>query len=486
LNKPSLQVNKTIFKKTDGNETRAIMTVEKREEYEITISDMAYGGRGVGRINGFTVFVDKTVPLDVARVKVIRKKAAYAEAVLVNIIHPSPYRMTPPCTYSDICGGCKWQFIKYEEQLRFKEKQVRDSIERIGGISNILIHPVIPSPEIFRYRNKMEFSCSDRRWLTREELGEPNMDRSFALGLHIPGTFDKIIDINACLLQHEYGDGILNDLRFLMKSSGAPPYALKHHTGFWRFLVLRRSEAYDQWMVNIVTAFEDDKFLFPVVRMLREAYPKVTSVMNNITSKRSGISVGEKEKTLFGESKLRDRVGAFEFEISANSFFQVNTRNALNLFNIAKDFAGLTGSESVLDLYCGTGAVAIYLSDSATSVTGVEISERSVADAGLNCRLNQVANCRFICADMLELDAHIDFRPDLVVIDPPRTGMHPRVVEQIMAMAPPRIVYISCNPTTLARDLGVMKEDYDAVEVQPVDMFPHTYHIETVVKLIRK
>ncbi|MEW5909289.1 MAG: 23S rRNA (uracil(1939)-C(5))-methyltransferase RlmD [Thermodesulfobacteriota bacterium] len=462
------------------------MPVKKGEEYEIAVSDMAFGGRGVGRIDGFTVFVDKTVPLDVARVKIIRKKSSYAEAVPVALLHPSPYRVTPPCSYSDICGGCKWQFVTYEKQLSFKEEQVRDSIRRIGGISDVPVHPAIPSPDIFRYRNKMEFSCSDRRWVRRDELSLPALDRSFALGLHIPGTFDKIMDIEACLLQHEYGDGILNSIRSLMKGSGAPPYGLKSHKGFWRFVTLRRSEAYDEWMVNIVTAFEDDGPILPIAAMLKDAYPKVRSVMNNITSKISGIAVGEKEKCISGESKIRDRVGGFEFEISANSFFQVNTRNAKNLFDTAKRFAGLTGSESVLDLYSGTGAVAIYFSDSAASVTGIEISESAVADALLNARLNSITNCRFICADMLRITSLVDFLPDVMVIDPPRTGMHPKVVSQVMSLAPPRMVYISCNPATLARDLGLMKGKYEVLEIQPVDMFPHTPHIETVVKLNRR
>ncbi|OGP59209.1 MAG: 23S rRNA (uracil-5-)-methyltransferase RumA [Deltaproteobacteria bacterium RBG_13_49_15] len=462
------------------------MQIKKGEQHQLTISGMSFGGRGIGRLDGLAVFVERTAPLDVALVRITKRKKNHAEAVLLELIEHSPFRLTPPCIYSNYCGGCKWQFIDYGRQLIYKQQQIIDSLLRIGGLDGVPVHSIIPSPKIFGYRNKMEFSCSDRRWLFPEEMQQPSIDRQFALGLHIPQTFDKIIDIEKCLLQHDLGNAILNDVRTLMKSSGAPPYGLKTHSGFWRFLMLRHSEAYDQWMVNIVTAADDSRVVQPLADILRSKYPRIVSVINNITSRKAGIALGEKERCLSGNPKIRDRVGPFEFDISANSFFQVNTQSARSIFETAKDYAALTGTESVLDLYSGTGTVAVYFSEAAKSVVGIEISESAVADAMENSLLNHIKNSRFILGDVLNLKTHIDFPPDVIIIDPPRVGMHPKVVKQILEMAPSRMVYISCNPATLARDLGLMKEKYDVLEIQPVDMFPHTAHIESVVKLKRK
>ncbi len=459
------------------------MSIRKRDEVTLDITEMAFGGRGIAKVDGFAVFVDQTAPGDRVKARIVRKKKQFAEARVLELQNASPDRIDPPCPYSGACGGCKWQFLAYDRQLEYKRRHVIDALERIGKISDPIVHPVIGSEPVFAYRNKMEFSCSDRRWLMAEELGDPEIGFDFALGLHVPGTFHKVLDIDACLLQPDTGNRILNDVKSYMKQSSEPPYGLKTHTGFWRFLMLRHSVAYDNWLVNIITADENREVVTPLAGYLMDHYDCVASVVNNITARRSGVAVGEYEIHLSGAPLLRERLGPFEFSVSANSFFQTNTRGAVKLYDTVRQYADLSGTETVVDLYSGTGTIPIWLSDSAASVIGIEIVESAVADAEKNCAENGVNNCRFVTGDIRECIASIDQRPDLMVIDPPRVGMHKDVVKAVTAMGPERMVYVSCNPATMARDLEMLKECYRLVEVQPVDMFPHTYHIESVAKL---
>ncbi len=388
--------------------------------------------------------------------------------------------------YSGFCGGCKWQFLNYDKQLEYKQQHVVESIERIGQIHGVPVYPTIPSPEIFEYRNKMEFSCADRRWLLPDEMDKSNIDKSFALGLHVPGTFYKVIDTRVCFLQPELGNRILDDVRKFIRASGVPVYGLRSHIGFWRFLMLRHSKAYNQWMVNIITSKEDRKTVQPLADQLVNTYSEIGSVVNNITSRKAGVAMGEYEILLSGQPCIRDKIGEFEFEISANSFFQTNTRGAQRLYETIKEYADLSGKETVVDLYCGTGAIAIFISGAAKTVIGIEISESAVNDAMNNCRINGISNCRFILGDIKEKLAELTAAPDVMIIDPPRAGMHKDVVHKILELAPARIIYVSCNPATMARDLGMLKESYKVLEVQPMDMFPHTYHIESVARLERK
>ncbi|MDP2647220.1 MAG: 23S rRNA (uracil(1939)-C(5))-methyltransferase RlmD [Desulfobacterales bacterium] len=452
--------------------------------YRLTITDMAFGGKGIARVDGLAVFVDQAVPGDHVLARVVKKKKNYAEARIVELLEPSPHRIDPPCRYSGFCGGCKWQFLTYDMQLQYKRQHVVDSLEHIALIKGTPVHPVIPSEKIFEYRNKMEFSCADKRWVLPDEMDNPDIDRNFALGLHVPGTFHKVLDTEKCLLQPDLGNRILDDVRKYIKSSAFPVYGLRSHTGFWRFVMLRHSSKLDQWMVNLVTASENPEQLRRVSDLLTARYPKISSVVNNVTSRRAGIAVGEYEVRLAGEPVIKDQIGPFEFEISANSFFQTNTLQARRLYDTVKDYARLSGGQTVLDLYCGAGTIALWLSDVAREVVGIEISESAVADAENNCRRNQVSNCRFICADIQDGLARISTAPDVLVIDPPRAGMHKNVVRQVLSMAPEKIVYVSCNPATMARDIALLKDHYTVLEVQPVDMFPHTFHIESVARLI--
>jgi len=459
------------------------MTVKKGQVLDLKIEKLIFGGRGLSRVDGFTVFVDRTVPGDEVQARVFRKKKNHAEARVLSLIAPSPFREVPPCRYSGFCGGCPWQFLDYEKQLAFKREQVVESLEHIGQLEGIPVHPVIPSEQRFQYRNKMEFSFSDRRWLLPEELSKKEVSKDFALGLHVRGSFDKVLDVDTCLIQPELGNSILGAVREHVRETGIPPYGLKSHKGFWRFLMLRHSASNDTWMVNIVTSEEQRPWTEPLARLLSERYENITSIVNNVNTRRASIAIGEQERLLAGEPFIRDKIGDFEFEISANSFFQTNTAGAERLYDVVKAYAALTGKETVLDLYSGTGTIPIFLSREARKIVGIEILETAVEDARRNCERNQVDNCQFLWGDIQAGLEHVKERTDVMVIDPPRAGMHPDVVKEVCSHRPGRIVYVSCNPATLARDLALLKAYYHIAEVQPVDMFPHTYHIECVARL---
>jgi len=462
------------------------MAVKKGQILELDITQAAFGGKGLCRVDGMAVFVEQAVPGDRVTARIIKKKKSYAEARVLELREPSSHRVKAPCPYSGICGGCKWQFLDYERQLIYKRQHVQEALAHIGGIQEVPVHPTIASDRIFGYRNKMEFSCAERRWLLPEEMGQDDVDTGMALGLHVPGTFYKVLDIEACLLQPELGNAILSDVRRYIRRSALPVYGLRSHEGFWRFLVLRHSAALDQWMVNIVTASENVAQVQPLADALFQKHDRVVSVINNITARNSGVAVGEREIKLCGEAVIVDHIGERAFELSANSFFQTNTLGARRLYDTAKDYAGLTGTERVVDLYCGAGTIAIYLADMAHEVIGLEIVESAVADAQRNCLRNDVQNCRFMAGDIRATLAGVGMRPEVMIIDPPRAGMHQDVVGQVLAMAPERIVYVSCNPATMARDIALLKNAYQLIEVQPVDMFPHTYHIESVARLVKK
>ncbi len=459
------------------------MKIQKRKAVELEIIDLAFGGKGLAKPDGYPVFVDRALPGDKVLVKITKKKKSFAEGKLISFIEPSSLRQETPCSYAAYCGGCRWQALPYETQLKYKTRHVQESLEHIGLLKGVTVHPVIPSQKTFGFRNKMEFSCSDRRWLLPEELSNPDIKKDFGLGLHVPGTFDRVIDLDQCLIQPDIGNQILNEVRNYIKESGVPAYGLRSHEGFWRFLMLRSSTAFNTWMVNIATKEENDDLLIPLAEHLQKTFPEIASVVNNVTARKAGIATGEYEKLLAGERCIKERLGRFTFEISANSFFQTNTTGAEQLYTLVSQYAGLTGNETVVDLYSGTGTIPIWLSDTAKRVVGIEIVESAVKDAKRNAALNGIENCDFFVGDIKDVLPKIDAACDVMIIDPPRAGMHKDVVAQVIALAPKKIVYVSCNPATLARDLGMLNASYKALEVQPVDMFPHTFHIESVALL---
>ena len=462
------------------------MNFRKGEIVELGIDKMAYGGRGVARVNGFVLFVRGAMPGDRIKAQIIRKKKGYAEAKMAELLEPSPDRVRAPCPYSGYCGGCQWQHVRYDRQLEYKKGHIREAMRHIGALRDVCVHDVIPSEKQFAYRNKMEFSFSDRRWLLPHEMDGREVETGFALGLHVPGTYYKVIDIDACLLQHETGNRVLRQVKKYVRDCDVPVYGLKSHEGFWRFLTVRYSSAFDEWMVNVVTSEERRELVEPLSERLCRQIPNIKTVVNNINTRRAAVAVGDREIILRGMGYIRDRIGPFTFQISANSFFQTNSLGAERLYRKVMEYAELKGSETVLDLYCGTGTIPIFLSNGAKAVIGMEIAESAVVDAQKNCRSNGVHNCRFILGDIRENISDLKLKPDVLVIDPPRAGMHKDVLAKVMELSTERIVYISCNPATLARDLGLMSQDYEVVEIQPVDMFPHTYHIEAIAKLARR
>ncbi len=460
--------------------------VKKGQEIELVIEKLAFGGKGIARINGMTIFVDQTIPGDHVVARIYRRKKRYAEARVLDRMISSQDRITPPCPYSGICGGCKLQFLDYAKQLGYKQQHLAETIAHIGMQPDIQIHPTLPSNKVFGYRNKMEFTCSDRRWRLPEEMKNGNTDAEPAIGLHVPGTFFKVLDTKACLLQPDLGNSILEHIRSYIIQSDRPIYGLRSHLGFWRFVMLRHSAAKDRWMVNLVTAVKDRHAVQPLADSLQMAFPSITSVVNNITARKAGVAIGESEFLLAGDNHIIDCIGLHEFEISANSFFQTNTASAEMLYRVVESYAQLDGNEIVMDLYSGTGTIAIYLAKKARSVYGIEIVPNAVADADRNRIRNQISNCHFICADVNDGLTALRIRPDVMIIDPPRGGMHKAVVNQVLQLAPPKLVYVSCNPATLARDIHLLQEKFTVSEIQPVDMFPHTFHIEAVAKLLRK
>ena len=462
------------------------MAIKKRKAYELEITDLAFGGRGLAKPDGFPVFIDRCIPGDIVFAKITKKKKSWAEGKLIKILRESSLRKKGKCRYCNFCGGCKWQQIEYDLQLEYKKRHVIQSMEHIGRLKDVPVEDVIPSDRIFGYRNKMEFSCSSKRWLLPSELENDEIKKDFGIGLHVPGTFDKVIDIKQCEIMPDLGNLILDDVRCFIKTSGLPAYHLRTHEGFWRFLMLRHSTAFDTWMVNIVTRDKNMDVVQELAGILKEKYPQVQSVMNNITDAKSGVSTGKEEICLCGRDHIKEKLGKFVFKISANSFFQTNTRACEKLYSKVAEYASLTGTQVVMDLYSGTGTIPIWLSDQAEMIYGIEIVKPAVIDAKINARLNGFDNCRFLEGDIKDVLPGLKAAPDVMIIDPPRVGMHRDVVAQVLLIRPGKIVYVSCNPATLARDLEMLSAQYDIKKIQPVDMFPHTYHIESIALLLKK
>jgi len=460
--------------------------VKKSGEYELKIEKLTFGGAGIGRLQNYVIFVPGTLPGDLVRIRITKRKTAFAEARLLQILVASDLRRPAPCPYFEWCGGCTWQNLDYSDQSRFKESIVRESIERIGRQDDFEFLPLLPSPKNLAYRNKMEFSFADRRWLLPGEMDDPAIDRNLALGLHAPGTFDRILQIDTCLLQPEPANEILQTVFGYVKDNGLQPYGLRSHQGFLRFLVIRSSSFTGEILVNLVTAYNDIARLQPLAELLTNRFPQISAVVNNINSRPAQIAFGEQEFTLMGQNFIREKLGPFVFEISANSFFQTNTAQAEQLFELTLSFADPRPDSIVWDLYCGAGAISLFLAGKARFVTGFEVVDEAVADARRNAGKHALKNTDFIAGDLAKTLAGRPDHPDIIVTDPPRSGMHPEVIGQILRAAPAKIVYVSCNPTTMARDISLLMPGYRLRRVRPVDMFPQTYHVETVALLERR
>jgi 23S rRNA (uracil1939-C5)-methyltransferase len=465
------------------------------DRLELTTTTFAFEGKAVARRpeDGYVVFVEGALANEKLIAEVYKPKGRFAEARLVEVLEPSPDRRTPVCPYFGICGGCSLQHMSYDAQLYWKTRQVTEIFERIGKFKDITVHNAIGDPNReYHYRNKMEFSFSEERWLMDDEIASGGTFDRFALGLHVRNRYDRVIDATVCFLPKEVAVDILNFTRRFTIDNRLGVYNPDDNPeGLMRFLVIKTSFASGEVMVNLVTSREEPDVMKQYAGELTEAVPAVTSVVNNINGRRAQIAVGEYETLYHGTATIRDTIGSNTFRISANSFFQANTPQAERLYATAAEYAELKETDMVWDLYCGTGTISLFVADRVKQVLGIELVEAAIADARSNAISNGVTNAEFIASDLRHalttpefLDAHA--RPDAMIIDPPRSGMHPDVIREVLKLAPERIAYVSCNPATQARDCELLSDAYDLIELQPVDMFPQTFHIECVAKLRRK
>lgn len=455
----------------------------------VIITDIGAEGNALARVNNLVVFVPMLIPGDVVDLIITRKRKKYLEGKVIRFHKYSEDRIQPLCSHFGICGGCKWQHLPYNLQLRFKEKQVRDNLTRIGKIEHPDIKPIIGSDDIYLYRNKLEYTFSNKRWLTKEEVeSDTEFEKENALGFHIPGLFDKVLDIKECHLQPEPTNLIKNAVREYAHLNGLEFFDLREQKGFLRNLVIRNSLD-GKVMVIVVFFHEDVEKREGLLDYLASKFPQISSLMYVINSKRND-SLNDQDPVLYrGQNHLVEYMEGLKFRIGPKSFYQTNTKQALKLYNVALEFAGLTGKEVVYDLYTGTGTIANFIARSAGKVIGIEYVEDAIADAVINSELNDIRNTFFFAGDIRNILSEQfitdNGKPDVIITDPPRAGMHEDVVKTISGSGADRIVYVSCNPSTQARDILLLSEKYHVAGVQPVDMFPHTHHVENVVLLKR-
>jgi 23S rRNA (uracil1939-C5)-methyltransferase len=459
-------------------------------EIDLDIEKFADQGKSLARVDGYVVFVAGAVPGDRVRARVFKRKKSYAEARLIELLEPSDLRTEPRCFYFESCGGCKWQHVEYAAQVEAKRQSVEEALIHEGGFEGIEVRPTLGAEQQYFYRNKMEFSFSTHRWLTPSEIatGE-DFNTDFALGLHVPGNYFKVLDLKECHLQSELSVRLVNEMRTLAKAQGWKAWNIRDHKGYLRHFVIRHGERTGETMVNLVTNGYHEDRIAVVAEWLQRDFPEVTTLINTINTGVAQTAYGEAMHTIFGPGVIHDTIGPYRFEIAPNAFFQTNTAQAERLYEIARDFADLKPDDLLYDLYCGAGTISLFVSGEVKRVVGIELVEEAVENARANAEANGVDNCTFVSGDMLKLFTP-EFvaehgKPDVLVVDPPRAGMHPQVVRQIGELRPERFVYVSCNPITQARDLADLKDLYTIEAVQPVDLFPHTHHVENVIKLSR-
>ena len=460
---------------------------------KVTITDVAAEGMALARVNDMVVFVPYVVPGDVVDLQVKRKKHSYAEAVAVHFHEYSPTRAVPFCQHYGVCGGCKWQVLPYEEQIKYKQKQVEANLRRIGKIELPEITPILGSAKTQFYRNKLEFTFSNKRWLTEEEVAqEVKYDQMNAVGFHIPGAFDKVLAIEKCWLQDDISNRIRNAMRDYAYEKGLSFFNLRTQEGLLRNLMIRTSST-GELMVLLqcnATCAEEEEQMKGLLQYVADGFPEITSLLYVINNK-CNDTIGDLDVHAFcGNDHIFEEMEGLRFKVGPKSFYQTNSEQAYNLYKIARSYAGLTGNELVYDLYTGTGTIANFVSRQARKVVGIEYVPEAIEDAKVNSAINGIENTLFYAGDMKDILTR-DFieehgRPDVIITDPPRAGMHNDVIDAILFAAPKRIVYVSCNPATQARDLQLLDKDYRVAAVQPVDMFPHTHHVENVVLLERR
>ncbi len=453
----------------------------------VEIIDVAAEGNSLARVNDFVVFVPFGAPGDVADVKIDRRKRSYAEGHIERLTRPSDIRVEPRCEHFTLCGGCRWQHLPYSFQLDCKQRQVKDAMERIAKVEIPEITPILGSENIYEYRNKMEYTFSNKKWLTFDQLrsGEKFPDRD-AAGFHISGAFDKVLDINRCHLQDDFGNRLRLFIKQFGKEHGYTFYDLRNQCGFLRTLMIRIAST-GQIMAVMVFGEDDREKIETLLSAVAAEFPEITSLLYVVNTKVND-TIGDQEVIVYsGKPYIEEEMEGLKFRVGPKSFYQTNSRQAYHLYSVARDFAGLTGDELVYDLYTGTGTIACFVARDCRHVVGIEYVPEAIEDAKVNASINGLDNTEFYAGDMKNV-LTADFiaghgRPDVMIVDPPRAGMHEDVVKVIMEASPRRIVYVSCNPATQARDLALLDPMYKVEAIQPVDMFPHTAHVENVVKL---
>ena len=457
---------------------------------KITITDVAAEGKAIAKVNDLVVFVPYVVPGDVVDLQIKRKKHHYAEAEAVKFHEYSPNRAVPFCQHYGVCGGCKWQVLPYAEQIKYKQKQVTDNLTRIGKIELPEISPILGSEKTEFYRNKLEFTFSNKRWLTQEEVKQNVVyEQMNAVGFHIPNAFDKVLAIEKCWLQDDISNQIRNSIRDYAYAHDYSFQNLRTHEGMLRNIIIRTSST-GELMVIVVCHIEEEGEMALFKQLLQhiaDSFPQITSLLYVINNKVNDTITDLDVHVFKGNDYIFEEMEGLRFKVGPKSFYQTNSEQAYNLYKVARDFAKLTGEELVYDLYTGTGTIANFVSRQARQVIGIEYVPEAIEDAKVNSQINGITNTLFFAGDMKDMLTQ-EFinqygRPDVIITDPPRAGMHQDVIDVILFAEPKRIVYVSCNPATQARDLQLLDVKYKVAAVQPVDMFPHTHHVENVVLL---
>lgn len=460
---------------------------------KITITDVAAEGKAIAKVDDLVIFVPYVVPGDVVDLQIKRKKHHYAEAEAVRFHEYSAKRAVPFCQHYGVCGGCKWQVLPYEEQIRYKQKQVTDNLTRIGKIELPEISPILGSKKTQFYRNKLEYTFSNKRWLTQQEVAEDvKYDQMNAVGFHIPNAFDKVLAIEKCWLQDDISNRIRNAVRDYAYEHNYTFINLRTHEGMLRNMIVRTSST-GELMVIMVSSIHNDEEMerfMELMQFIADSFPEITSLLYVINNKVNDTINDLDVYTFRGKDHMFEEMEGLRFKVGPKSFYQTNSEQAYELYKVARSFAGLTGDELVYDLYTGTGTIANFVSRQASKVIGIEYVPEAIEDAKVNSEINGITNTLFYAGDMKDILTD-DFiaghgRPDVIITDPPRAGMHQDVINVILNAEPRRIVYVSCNPATQARDLQLLDEKYRVTKVQPVDMFPHTHHVENVVLLEKR
>lgn len=453
----------------------------------VKIEAVAAEGKSLAHVDGTVVFVEFAVPGDIVNVKVTKKKKNYMEGFILEIVKPSEDRLQPFCEHFGICGGCRWQPLPYDMQLKAKQQQVWDQLVRIGHLEIPDISPILPSDKTKYYRNKLEFTFSNKRWIYNNEDPDSLTDEErLGLGFHVGKFFDKVLDIKHCSLQPEPSNEIRLFIREYAVTHNLEFYNIRENTGFLRNIIVRNNQVGDV-MLTVCFAYDDQDKIVPMLDAIAAEFPQIKS-LHYVINEKLNDSISDLDCILYkGEDAIWETMGKLKFKIGPKSFYQTNSEQAYKLYSVAKEFAALTGNEVVYDLYTGTGTIAQFISDKASKVIGIEYVKEAIEDARINAEANGITNCTFFDGDMKDI-LTADFikehgKPEVMIIDPPRAGMHPDVVKVIMESAPERIVYVSCNPASQARDLAMMSPMYEITAVQPVDMFPHTMHVENVCAL---